>query len=155
MHFTLSLFVLLAVLQVLVALPTPSSTLDAPAVFTRRSDQQTGVDSNTVKEKCLGGLGMGGLGMGGMWGAGGFPFTQGLFGGLMGQFGMGGVCSPFMGAGFGWGQCNVIAACPGAFNIFQNQFLPGLQGLGFGGNRAVVSVSVLESVASVVEPSLA
>ncbi|KAH9810421.1 hypothetical protein DFH28DRAFT_985925, partial [Melampsora americana] len=70
--------------------------------------------------------------LGGIWGAGGFPFTQGLFGGLMGQFGMGGVCSPFMGAGFGWGTCNVIAACPGAFNIFQNTFIPGLQGLGLG-----------------------
>ncbi|KAH9816801.1 hypothetical protein DFH28DRAFT_190498 [Melampsora americana] len=46
---------------------------------------------------------MGGLGMGGMWGAGGFPFTQGLFGGLMGQFGMGGVCFALHGCRFRMG----------------------------------------------------
>ncbi|KAH9810407.1 secreted protein [Melampsora americana] len=130
MQFTLPLLALLCVLQAVVALPT--AVLDTPAALVHRSnDQIVGTpSSDKVREKCFG-LGFGGF-AGNIWG-GGFPFTQSLFGGLMGQYGMGGVCSPFMGAGFGWGSCNIISACPGAFNTFQNVFIPGLSGLGFGG----------------------
>ncbi|KAH9810398.1 secreted protein [Melampsora americana] len=110
MQFTLPLLALLCVLQAVVALPT--AVLDTPAALVRRSnDQIVGTpSSDKVREKCFG-LGFGGF-AGNIWG-GGFPFTQSLFGGLMGQYGMGGVCSPFMGAGFGWGSCNIISACPG------------------------------------------
>ncbi|KAH9818281.1 secreted protein [Melampsora americana] len=130
MHCILPLFALLCVFQAVVSLPTP--VLDTPAILIQRSNDLLIGTSNEgkIKEKCLG-LGFNGFG-GNIWG-GAFPFTQTMFGGLMNQFGFGGLCTPFMGNPFGWGSCNFIARCPNAFNTFQNVFIPGFQTLGFGG----------------------
>ncbi|KAH9813245.1 secreted protein [Melampsora americana] len=131
MRFTISLLALLFVFQAVIALPT--AVLDTPSTLSARSNDQvvgTSASKDQVREKCFG-LGFNGF-AGNIWG-GAFPFSQPLWNNLMGQFGFGGLCSPFMGSGFGWGSCLIIAQCPGAFNTFQNVFIPGFRTLGLGG----------------------
>ncbi|KAH9813679.1 secreted protein [Melampsora americana] len=143
MHFTLPSLALLSVFQAVVALPTSSSVLDTSAGLNRRQsgDQTVGAPDDNIKAKCFGGMGgmggmggIGGAGLGGpgIWGPGGMPFSQNMFNGLMAQNGLGNVCSPFMGNGFQWGQCNAISQCPGACQTFNNVFLPQFAG-GLGG----------------------
>ncbi|EGG05193.1 uncharacterized protein MELLADRAFT_123994 [Melampsora larici-populina 98AG31] len=126
MHFTLPLLSLLCVFQAVVALPTRSSSLDPPAILTRRAGTEEVVADGSIKEKAIQQKCFGGINN---VFSGGMPFTSSYYNSLMYTNGFAGLCNSYFGSGYQWGNCGSYFGCPNAVNRFYNSYLSGFNGL--------------------------